>query len=141
MADNVDADTGVVTEPFATDEIGGVHYPRTKIVLGADGVNDGDLSASNPLPVSAMNTEQKLDLVCDLLAELAFRLTDIADSVGNMSPDTAGRIRVAAETLGTLSTITTMTNQAQMGGVAMNAYMATISQLSEGGLRRNVVIS
>lgn len=85
-----------------------------------------------------------------LLQEIAYRLSDIADSVGNMMPDTAGRIRVAAETLGTLSTITTvttvttlttMTNQAQMGGMALNAYIPHITQMSEGDLRRNVVIS
>lgn len=34
----------------ASDEIGGVHYPRVKIVWGVDG-SVADASASNPLPV------------------------------------------------------------------------------------------
>lgn len=54
MADNVVAlaNTGTGTDVFATDDIAGVNYPRTKITLGADGVNGGDVSASNPMPVT-----------------------------------------------------------------------------------------
>jgi hypothetical protein len=36
----------------ATDEIGGNQFQRMKLTLGADGVNDGDVSSGNPLPVS-----------------------------------------------------------------------------------------
>jgi hypothetical protein len=53
MSDNVT--TEQVTTPgatFAADDIGGVHYARTKVVIGADGVNDGDVSSANPLPVT-----------------------------------------------------------------------------------------
>ena len=58
MADNLTAlaNTGTGTDVLATDEIAGVHFPRTKITIGADGVNDGDVSASNPLPVSGTVT-------------------------------------------------------------------------------------
>lgn len=49
MADNITAPAvGLV---LATDDIGGVHYPRTKISVGADGAA-ADVSAANPLPVS-----------------------------------------------------------------------------------------
>jgi hypothetical protein len=47
------ANTGTGTDVLATDLIGGAHYARSKLVIGADGVNDGDVSASNPLPVTA----------------------------------------------------------------------------------------
>ena len=51
MADNVIAPaTGAI---FATDDVGGVQFPRSKITLGADGVDGGDISAANPMPVSA----------------------------------------------------------------------------------------
>lgn len=50
MADNVAVTAGAGTT-LATDDIGGVHYPRTKIVHGEDGVNEGDVSEANPLPV------------------------------------------------------------------------------------------
>jgi len=52
MADNVTANPGVGGAVFATDDIGGVQYPRHKMIIGADGVNDGDVSAANPLPVT-----------------------------------------------------------------------------------------
>lgn len=49
MADNVAAP--VNTGTFATDDIGGVHYPRTKISVGADGAA-ADVHTGNPLPVA-----------------------------------------------------------------------------------------
>lgn len=52
MADNVTANPGASGAIFATDDIGGVHYPRTKIVFGADGSVVGDVSGSLPLPVT-----------------------------------------------------------------------------------------
>lgn len=50
MADNVTADPGTGGAVFATEEIGGVHFPNTKLTVGAAGVNDGPVSAANPLP-------------------------------------------------------------------------------------------
>lgn len=50
MADTITAPAAGIV--FATDDIGGVHYPRTKISIGADGAA-ADLSSSNPMPVSA----------------------------------------------------------------------------------------
>lgn len=51
MADNVTANSGSGGATFATDDIGSVHFPRTKLIHGADGTNDGDVSTANPLPV------------------------------------------------------------------------------------------
>lgn len=36
---------------IATDDIGGVKHQRVKIVLGTNGVSDGDVSDANPMPV------------------------------------------------------------------------------------------
>jgi len=60
MADNVVADPGVGGATFAADDITGVHYPRTKLVHGADGVNDGDVSTANPFPVQIRATSAAL---------------------------------------------------------------------------------
>jgi len=49
MVDNVTAPAS--GQAFATDEIGGVHYPRTKISFGGDGAA-ADVAAGNPLPVA-----------------------------------------------------------------------------------------
>lgn len=53
MADNLTAkaNTGSGTDILATDEIGGVHFPRAKIVWGVNGVAV-DASATDPLPVT-----------------------------------------------------------------------------------------
>lgn len=50
MADNFIANPGVGGDTFASDDIGGIQYPRSKVGWGADGVY-GDVSLSNPLPV------------------------------------------------------------------------------------------
>lgn len=49
MADNVTLPgTG---EAVAADEVSSVKYQRIKLIHGIDGVNDGDVSSRNPLPV------------------------------------------------------------------------------------------
>lgn len=57
MADNVTLNAGSGGANVATDDIGGVQYPRSKIVLGVDGVSDGDVSSSNPMPVGGTVAE------------------------------------------------------------------------------------
>jgi hypothetical protein len=53
MADNTVLNSGSGGDTMATDDILGIKYPRSKIVIGVDGVNNGDVSASNPMPVTA----------------------------------------------------------------------------------------
>ena len=88
--------------------------------------------------------------VTDLLQEVAVRLADIADSLGNLMPDVAGRLRVNAEVLGTLSTIstvttvgtiTTMNNAANIGGFAANQHMMALTQMAEMALRQNITFN
>jgi len=52
MADNVGYTPGAGAS-IAADDISGVLYQRMKVTLGADGVNGGDLSSSNPMPVTS----------------------------------------------------------------------------------------
>lgn len=53
MADNLVLNPGVGGATLAADEIGiGIFAPRTKLIHGADGVNDGDVAKSNPLPTA-----------------------------------------------------------------------------------------
>jgi hypothetical protein len=50
MADNFVADAGAGGDTFAADDIGGVKYPRGKVVWGADGAaNDCALTAALPV--------------------------------------------------------------------------------------------
>ncbi len=50
MADNTKIDIGTTGDTIATDEIAGVKFPRSKIVIGIDGTNAGDVAETNPLP-------------------------------------------------------------------------------------------
>jgi hypothetical protein len=51
MADNFTANSGSGGSTFASDDISSVQFPRVKITVGADGVNDGDVSLANPMAV------------------------------------------------------------------------------------------
>lgn len=53
MADNTQLNPGVGGDVAAADDIGGVKYQRVKLVLGDDGVAEGDVSSNRPIPVSA----------------------------------------------------------------------------------------
>ena len=53
MADNTTLNTGTGGDVIATDDIGGIKIQRVKVIIGNDGVNNGDISATNPLPITA----------------------------------------------------------------------------------------
>lgn len=55
MADNIQVTQGSGTV-MATDDVGGVQYPRVKLTLGADNSADGDVSSSNPMPCAQSGT-------------------------------------------------------------------------------------
>ena len=61
MADNTVLNTGTGGDVIATDDISGVKYQRVKITLGADGVNGGDISSSNAMPVSDNGSSLTVD--------------------------------------------------------------------------------
>lgn len=56
MADDVTLNPGTGGDVVAADDISGVKFQRIKLVLGAEGVNDGDASSSNPIPISGSIT-------------------------------------------------------------------------------------
>lgn len=86
MADNVVVNAATVAgSTLAADDIGGVLYPRSKIVIGADSVNDGDVSATNPLP-ALLRSEQVDDAgfmpATSRIAMIGFEFDDtLPDSV------------------------------------------------------------
>jgi hypothetical protein len=134
------ANTGAGTDQLAVEDIAG---KLAGVVRTTD-------DAGNGKEIATQATQAD---VAALLQEVCIRLCDIADSVGNLMPDVAGRLRVAAETVANISTITTvttvstvttigsLTNQAQIGGYAANQHIIALTQMAEGDLRRNIVIS
>lgn len=55
MADNVNITEGS-GKVIAADDISSVLYQRVKVVIGVDGTNSGDVSASNPIPITGSTT-------------------------------------------------------------------------------------
>lgn len=65
-------------------------------------------------------------------------------SVGLAYPDTSGRLRVAIDTFTAgiaLPTLTTLTNQSQIGGYSANDQVPSLMHLQADNLRRNITVS
>ena len=126
------------------DNITGTNFSGASVTLATKELPDS-AHATKAAIVSGDGSVQDLSA---LLQEVCIRLADIADSVGNLMPDAAGRLRVTAEvvashavTLASLATVGTVTNQTQVGGLAANQQIIALTQMAEQALRQNVVIS
>jgi hypothetical protein len=95
-------------------------------------------------PFAGMAQETSLAEALNRLSELLVQMMQLADNLGFLSPDTAGRLRVVTETAVTVTgTIiaSSLTNQAQMGGYAANQQIIALTLGNEADLRRNIIIS
>ena len=104
MADNTTLNPGAGGDVVAADDVGGIKYQRIKLTLGADGVNDGDVSASNPIPVAESGP----------LLTLFIRLLNLLGAPVGYDKS-QGRYRQT--TIIESGTVTTVSNQTNIGGV------------------------
>jgi hypothetical protein len=113
MPDNVGYTPGTGAT-VAADEISGALYQRMKLTVGGDGVNDGDVSEDNPLPVT---DDAVLDMLRVILQALMYpvfydralnrqRATTIVES---------GSITVSGSLTNVTGTVGTLTNLTNMG--------------------------
>ena len=145
MADNV-AITPGSGAIAAADDIGGALYQRVKVSHGADG-SATDTSEAAPLPVAAYG-----ELV-EAIEAMRTAINTLTRTIGLVTVDPAtGRLRAevvqatAASLLATVSlaasqTLTTLTNQTQMGGFAAQDQIPALMRLSADNLRRNISVS
>jgi len=146
MADNVGYTPGSGAT-IAADDIGGVLYQRVKITHGADGIAH-ETSNGNPLP-----TEEHGELL-DAIEALRMAVQSLTRTQGMAMPDTAGRLRVLAEnptaanlnataviSSGTVTTVSTVTNQSQAGTFAMQDHIPALMHLQADSLRRNIAVT
>lgn len=70
MADNFTANAGAGGDTFGADEITAVKYPRSKLIHGADGTNDGDVSLTNGLPTQLVNVRNTVSTANSSAANL-----------------------------------------------------------------------
>lgn len=127
MADNVTANPGSGGAVFATDDISSIHYPRLKLTLGADGANDGDVSAANPLPVTAPSGIGLADVYAalKLIYNCLVRPMWANPATGKLVVDSGTLTTVSTvttcstvSTVTTCSTVTTVTGVTNLGGFA-----------------------
>lgn len=160
MADNVGYTPGVGAT-VAADEIAGALHQRIKLTLGADGVNDGDVSSTNPLPVTGGLTDAQLRAApvpvsgpltnaelraspapVEVLGEaieaieaIRYAIQSLTRTIGLMQPDSAARMRVAIDAITgglTLATITTVST------VTTVTTVSTVTNQSQmGGVSAN----
>ena len=146
MADNVGYTPGSGAT-IAADDIGGVLYQRVKITHGADGIAH-ETSNGNPLP-----TEERGQLL-EAIEALRMAVQSLTRTQGMAMPDTAGRLRVLAENAtaanlqttatiasGTVTTVSTVTNQSQAGTFAMQDHIPALMHLQADSLRRNIAVT
>jgi hypothetical protein len=81
MADNTTLNTGSGGDTIASDDISGIKYPRSKIVIGADGVNDGDVSSANPLPVNDAGGSLTVDGTVAATQSGAWNVTNVSGTI------------------------------------------------------------
>jgi hypothetical protein len=100
MADNVGYTPGEGAS-VAADDISGHLFQRVKLALGADGVNDGDVSAANPVPVTGSVTVGNFPAQIGLTdAQLRASAVPVSGTVtantGLSQPLTDAQLRAAA---------------------------------------------
>lgn len=151
MADNVGYTPGSGAT-VAADDIGGVLHQRVKIGVGADG-SATDVSTSNPMPVDASNGElvealEALRMATNTLTKtLGFALPNaLGQPIMEVRQSTAGNLAVTAsiagsQTLSTVTTVSTLTNQSQTGGFATNDYIPALMHMQSDNLRRNISVT
>lgn len=101
MADNFVANAGAGGDTFGADDIGGTKFPRSKIIIGADGVNDGDVSTANPLPVGDAGGSLTIDGT--VTANAGTGPWPVTDNGGALTVDGTVSLGAGAASIGTLA--------------------------------------
>jgi hypothetical protein len=149
MADNIGYTPGTGAT-IAADDIGGVLYQRVKMIHGADGIAH-ETSNGNPMP-----TEEKGELL-EAIEALRFAVAALTKSIGYALPNLAGQpimevrqataanlnVTLASTTIasGTVTTVSTLTNQSQVGGFAANDQIPALMHMQADNLRRNISVT
>ena len=148
MADNVGYTPGSGAT-VAADEIGGVLHQRVKVGIGADGTAV-DVSDANPMPMAAYGE------LIEAIEAMRFAINTLTKTIGFALPNVQGQPIMEARqataanlimTVGsiaggqTLATVSTLTNQTQIGGFAANDKIPALMHLQADSLRRNISVS
>jgi hypothetical protein len=152
MSDNTELNPGTGGDMIATDELTllngsaaatGLKVQRVKIGYGPDGsLQDATLDA--PMPVAAYGE------LIEAIEAMRIAVHSLTRTMGQMQPDTAARMRVALDsitagltlaTVTTVGTVTTLTNQTQIGGLVATEHIPSLMRLGADSARRNITVS
>ena len=151
MADNVGYTPGSGAS-IAADDISGNLHQRVKITLGADGVSDGDLSSSNPLPIvtsGSTTVNVSTGELIESMEAMRMALQALTRTIGMSLPDAAGRQRVLIDsmtsgiTLSSVSSLGTLATLQTVGtaGYNLNDAVPSLMHMQADNLRRNITVS
>jgi len=147
MSDNIGYTPGTGAT-VAADNIGGALHQRVKISVGSDGVA-ADASEGNPLPVTAVAE------LMEAIEALRFAVASLTKTIGFALPNalgqpifearqtTAANLQMTATQAGTwnIGALTTLTNQAQIGGFAANDVLPSFLAMGASNIRRNITVT
>ena len=154
MADNVGYTPGAGSKVAARDVTYSGEAALAQAVglvtfAGADDAKTAtDVSTTNPLPMAAYGE------LIEAVEAMRMAINSLAKSIGYALPNLLGqpifeaRQATAANlnanvsgSLSSISTVTTLTNQAQIGGYAANDEVPAFMHLQVDGLRRNISVT
>lgn len=133
---------------FGIVELGEAAYSSNTLTLTA---STAGMSASDRLMVWVdVDDAQKVQGTGEMVEALeAMRMCvqSLERSIGQSYPDVAGRLRVAVDaisaslTLAGVTTVSTLTNQSQIGGLAANDKIPALMHMQADGLRRSISVT
>lgn len=146
MADNIPVTPGSGAT-VAADDVGGVLHQRVKLVMGGDGVSEGDVASSNPMPVSAPDLYATLESALLLLSAILEKLPriDAADRLMVSHAESNPTVSIAASqtlaTVTTVATVSTVSNQTNIGGrdAAHAAY--ALANMGTAHIYNQIIVS
>ena len=128
MADNTLLNAGTGGDLIATDDIGGgVKVQRVKIITGADGVNEGDVSSAHGLPVRPGNKT-----VSNILNAVTSNQTSAAIAVGG-APKTIQAILTGTGAISATVAVYASHNNSTSNGVPLCTFsLAGTTAVTDG---------
>jgi hypothetical protein len=142
MADNV-AYTPGSGATIAADDIGGVLYQRVKMIHGVDGVAH-ETADNNPLPIKAMGELIHAIEAMRMAIQSLNRTVGMAQVnplTGRMLVDGAGVTQPISGSLTAVTTVSTVSNLAQVGGQNANSQIPSFERMTCDNLRRNISVT
>lgn len=124
MADNVAITAGTGTT-IGADEISSVKYQRVKVIVGADGTNDGDVCTANPLPISDAGGAITVD------GTVAVTNAGITSIDGKITACNTGAVVLSS---GTVTAVTSITNAVAVTNAGITSIDGKVTACNTGAV-------